>query len=132
MQHLLQRAVARIRANASGLLRSRRAEAQQQQASLERAEQLFEAGDYQGAAAILENAGKDKKRAWRILLQCYLRTHRFDDLVSTYETMPAEVRKDVTCRTLYVTAAANLRRSDLIETVVDHVLNEPDKAPARS
>src|SRR5918994_1764075 len=120
MHHFLQKAVALLKASASNLTHPRSPTAQQHwpevtkgtkqhQNALKHAEQLFGVGDYNAAAEVLEGAGKVRPRAWRILLQCYQRMHRFEDLCSTYESMPAEFQKEPTCRYLYVTAAANLQ-----------------------
>ena len=141
MHHFLQKAVALLKASASNLTHPRSPTAQQHwpevtkgtkqhQNALKHAEQLFGVGDYNAAAEVLEGAGKVRPRAWRILLQCYQRMHRFEDLCSTYESMPAEFQKEPTCRYLYVTAAANLQRSDVVERVVDDVLAEPDEPSA--
>jgi tetratricopeptide (TPR) repeat protein len=103
---------------------------QRPKVSQKQAEQLFGAGDYNAAASVLEGAEKVKTRAWHILLQCYQKMHRFEDLCATYEAMPAEVRQDATCRYLYVTAAADLQRPDLVESVVADVLAGPDEPSA--
>jgi hypothetical protein len=103
---------------------------QQSPDAFARAEQLFKTGDFAATASILEGVEQKKKHIWRRLLQCYAKTHRFEELLSTYEAMPAEVQKDTTCRYLYVSAAANLQRPEVVEKAVEAALQEPDEDTA--
>jgi tetratricopeptide (TPR) repeat protein len=101
-----------------------------QTAVLGRAGALLEAGNFNQAAECLARAEPKTVRAWRALLNALLAAHRFEELVQAYETMPAEPRHDFDCRNLYLLAAANLKRFDLVGHIIGTVLKEPDSEEA--
>jgi hypothetical protein len=94
--------------------------------------QLIERGDFNKAAAYLENAEAKTLRIWRAMLNSYLAAHRFEELCLAYERIPAEHKNDFDCRHLYLLAAANLRRFDIVEHIIEDVLSGPDSDQASS
>ncbi|KFG70225.1 hypothetical protein JH26_05685 [Microvirga sp. BSC39] len=111
----VQKAVARVRT--LGFDRQRIA--------LERSRKLVELGNCNAAAAVLEGIETKTRRAWKVLLTCYSTVHRFEDVVSAYNTMPADLKDDYLCRYFYLAAAANLGQFATVGGIIEDVLKEP-------
>ena len=65
-----------------------------------------------------------------MLLRSYLGAHRFEDILSSYEAMPDGFKKNFDCRFLWLSAAAHLRRFDIIQQGIEELLEEPDEGTA--
>lgn len=133
MKHLLRRTAVRLKQN--NLLRRvvfqlRAISPDRRTAVLGQAGALLDAGNFNQAAEYLASAEPKTVRSWKALLNALLAAHRFEELVGTYETMPVEGRKDFDCRHLYLLAAANLKRSDVVRQIIETVLKEPDSEEA--
>ena len=86
------------------------------------------AGKFNAAASCLEALGETKrKRVLKTLLQCYFASYRFEDIVATYEAMPPRLKADPECRHVYLTASANLRRSEAVSQTIEDLLQDPNR-----
>ncbi|WP_201830595.1 glycosyltransferase family 2 protein [Microvirga zambiensis] len=133
MKHLLRRTATRLKQNdllRRVLFQLRAMSLNRRTAVLGRAGALLEAGNFNRAAEYLLHAKPNTVRAWRALLNALLAAHRFEELVQVYETMPVEPRQDLDCRNLYLLAAANLKRFDLVGHIIGTVLKEPESEDA--
>jgi len=133
MKHLLRRAIVRLKQNnllRRAVFRLRAISPDRRTAVLGRAGTLLEAGNFNQAAECLISTEPKTVRAWRALLNALLAAHRFEELVGTYEAMPTEAKRDFDCRYLYLLAAANLKRSDVVRGIIEAVLQEPDSEEA--
>lgn len=135
MKRLIRRAVSQLKENAllrRSVIRLRAISANPQVAALGHAGQLMEAGNFNTAASYLEKIEAKNLRLWKALLNCYLTAHRFEELFAAYERLPEEIKSDFGCRYFYLLAAANLRRTDVVEKVIQAVLAEADSDEASS
>lgn len=98
--------------------------------TLLRAGRLLGAGRFNSAAAALEGVRTKNEHVWRMLLRSYLGAHRFEDILSSYEAMPDGFKKNFDCRFLWLSAAAHLRRFDIIQQGIEELLEEPDEGTA--
>ena len=133
MKHLLRRAIARLKQNnllRRAVFRLRAISPAPRTAVLGRAGTLLEEGNFNQVAECLAGIEQKTVRAWRALLNALLAAHRFEELVGTYEGMPDDARRDFDCRYLYLLAAANLKRSDVVKGIIEAVLQEPDSEEA--
>jgi hypothetical protein len=133
MKHLLRRTAVRLKQNdliRRAVFQLRAMSPDRRTAVLGWAGALLEAGNFNQAAEYLARAEPKTVRAWRALLNALLTAHRFEELVQTYETMPEDARRDFDCRHLYLLAAANLKRFDLVGYIIGTILKEPDSEEA--
>jgi len=129
MQRFLRSSVSRLKRIdllRRAVTRARTIGFSRQTAALDRARRQIENSNFNAAAAQIESIERKSVRAWRILLDCYLTAHRFEDVIQAYEAMPEEGRNDLACRHFYLLASANLRRFDTVDKIVKGVLSEPD------
>ncbi len=133
MQLLFRRTVSRLRANdllRKAVSRARTLGFGRDYAALERARKHIEVGNFNLAASQLETINNKKLRAWRTLLSCYFTAHRYEEVVSSYESMPGLFTQDYACRQFYLFAAANLKRFEAVAQTIASVLNEPNSLAA--
>jgi hypothetical protein len=135
MQHFVRRAVARLKTIEilrTVVARARTIGFSRQKIAQGRARKLIEIGNLNAAAAQLEHVEVKSIRTWRMLLDCYFTAHHFEKVIQGYQSMPQDLQRDLACRHLYLSSAANLKHFNLVASVFQDVLDEPESLRASS
>jgi len=133
MQYFVLRSIARLRSIETirrAVSRARTIGFSRQKIAQRRARKLIEIGNFNAAAAELESVDTKSIQTWRMLLNCYFTTHHFERVILAYEAMSQSFQCDLTCRHLYLTAAANLKSFNLVERVFEDILRKPSSLHA--